>query len=70
MLVDISQTEFRQIRDVIRDRLGIYYDDNKLMLLQSRLQTRLAIRSAGSFEQYYRYLKSSPEREAEWDELA
>lgn len=58
------------MRDAIRDRLGIYYDDNKRMLLQSRLQTRLAIRSAGSFKQYYQYLTNDADREAEWNELA
>jgi chemotaxis protein methyltransferase CheR len=70
LLVTISDAEFRQLRDLIRDRFGIYYDDTKQFLLQSRLQTRLIKRSVPDFGAYYRFLTSSPEREQEWDELA
>lgn len=70
MLVTISDAEFRQLRDLIRDRFGIYYDDSKQFLLQSRLQTRLVKRSAADFSAYYRFLTTSPDRQDEWDELA
>ena len=70
MLVTISDAEFRQLRDLIRDRFGIYYDDSKQFLLQSRLQTRLVKRSTGDFSAYYRFLTTSPDRQDEWDELA
>lgn len=70
MLVAITDAEFRQLRDLIRDRFGIYYDDTKQFLLQSRLQTRLIKRSVPDFNAYYKFLTSSPERQNEWDELA
>ena len=70
MLVSISDAEFRQLRDLIRDRFGIYYDDSKQFLLQSRLQTRLVKRSVRDFAAYFRFLTSDPERASEWDELA
>jgi chemotaxis protein methyltransferase CheR len=70
LLVTISDAEFRQLRDLIRDRFGIYYDDTKQFLLQSRLQTRLVKRSVADFAAYYRFLTSSSERQKEWDELA
>lgn len=70
MLVAITDAEFRSLRDAIRDRFGIYYDDSKQFLLQSRLQTRLLKRSVPDFQAYYRYLTSSPDRETEWDDLA
>lgn len=70
MLVTISDAEFRQLRDLIRDRFGIYYDDTKQFLLQSRLQTRLIKRSVSDFNAYYRFLTTHPERQNEWDELA
>ena len=70
MLVSISDAEFRQLRDLIRDRFGIYYDDSKQFLLQSRLQTRLVKRSVRDFSAYFRFLTSDPERANEWDELA
>lgn len=70
MLVSISDAEFRQLRDLIRDRFGIYYDDSKQFLLQSRLQTRLVKTSVRDFSAYFRFLTSDPERANEWDELA
>jgi chemotaxis protein methyltransferase CheR len=70
LLVTISDAEFRQLRDLIRDRFGIYYDDTKQFLLQSRLQTRLIKRSVPDFAAYYRFLTIHPERQNEWDELA
>lgn len=70
MLVTITDAEFRQLRDLIRDRFGIYYDDTKQFLLQSRLQTRLLKRSVADFNAYFKFLSTSPERQNEWDELA
>jgi chemotaxis protein methyltransferase CheR len=70
LLVTISDAEFRQLRDLIRDRFGIYYDDSKQFLLQSRLQTRLVKRSAADFTAYYRFLTTGTDRQDEWDELA
>ncbi len=70
MLVPISETEFRQLRDAIRERFGIYYDDTKQFLLQSRLQTRLVKCSLSDFNAYYRFLNTHPDRQNEWDELA
>ena len=70
MLVAITDAEFRRIRDAIRDRFGIFYDDSKQFLLQSRLQTRLLKRSVADFSEYYRFLTNGRERESEWDELA
>jgi len=70
LLVAISDLEFRQLRDAIRERFGIFYDDTKQFLLQSRLQTRLVKRSVADFNQYYRFLISHPDRQSEWDELA
>jgi chemotaxis protein methyltransferase CheR len=68
--VAISESEFQALRDLIRDRFGIFYDDTKLFLLQSRLQTRLLKVRAEGFGSYYRYLTTAPQREDEWGELA
>jgi chemotaxis protein methyltransferase CheR len=66
----ISEPEFQALRDSIRERFGIYYDDTKQFLLQSRLQTRLLKNSCETFAAYHRFLSTSPKREEEWDELA
>ncbi len=68
--VVISESEFQALRDAIRDRFGIFYDDTKQFLLQSRLQTRLLKCRLGDFSAYYRYLTVSLNREDEWAELA
>ncbi len=48
----------------------MFYDDTKLFLLQSRLQTRLVKCGVPDFNAYYRYLNTHPDRQKEWDELA
>ena len=68
--IAISETEFQALRDLIRERFGIYYDDTKQFLLQSRLQTRLLKCRVADFGGYHRFLIASPDREAEWSELA
>jgi chemotaxis protein methyltransferase CheR len=68
--IAISEPEFVSLRDSIRERFGLFYDDTKQFLLQSRLQTRLLKNRCETFASYHRYLSSSPQREAEWDELA
>jgi chemotaxis protein methyltransferase CheR len=68
--IAISEPEFVALRDAIRSRFGIYYDDSKLFLLQSRLQTRLLKARCETFADYQRFLSTSPMREEEWDELA
>ncbi len=66
----IEQAEFTALRDLIAQRFGIYYDDSKQFLLQSRLQTRLLKCRVNTFVEYHRYLQLSADREAEWSELA
>ena len=55
---------------MIRERFGIFYDDTKQFLLQSRLQTRLLKCRVQDFGAYARFLQSSPDRDQEWSELA
>ncbi|MGZ3562394.1 MAG: CheR family methyltransferase [Vulcanimicrobiaceae bacterium] len=69
-IVLISDAEFLALRDLIRKHLGIFYDDTKQFLLQSRLQTRLVKCSLPDFGAYYRFLMTDPSRSHEWDELA
>ncbi len=69
-MLDISDAEFASLRDAIRERFGIYYDDQKRFLLLSRLQTRLAKRGFETYRAYVAYLRSDPRREEEWSDLA
>ena len=66
----LTEESFRELRDIIREAFGIFYDDGKQYLLQSRLQTRLAKRGFASFEDYARFLKYGEGRAEEFHELA
>ena len=69
-MLEISDAEFTAVRDLIRDRFGIYYDDPKRFLLLSRLSTRLARRGLETYAQYVQFLRFDPKREDEWNDLA
>jgi chemotaxis protein methyltransferase CheR len=66
----ISTEDFRLLRDIIRERFGMYYDDQKQFLLLSRLQTRLVKRSMTNYADYVNFLRFGADRETEYRELA
>ncbi len=69
-MLDISDGEFVAIRDLIRDRFGIWYDDQKRFLLLSRLSTRLSKRGVETYGAYVNFLRYDRSREDEWNDLA
>ncbi|MDB5028792.1 MAG: methyltransferase, CheR-type [Candidatus Eremiobacteraeota bacterium] len=69
-MLDISDDDFTALRDLIRERFGIWYDDQKRFLLLSRLSTRLAKRGFETYAAYVRFLRFDPRREDEWTDLA
>jgi chemotaxis protein methyltransferase CheR len=60
--VDLSEEEFRLLRDLIHERFGLYFDDNQRASLRTRLSGRLATLDLLSFEDYYHYLRFGPQR--------
>jgi chemotaxis protein methyltransferase CheR len=66
----ISDEDFRLLRDIIRERFGLFYDDQKQFLLLSRLQTRLVKRSMTTYAEYVKFLRFGADREAEFHDLA
>ncbi|HEY0395529.1 MAG TPA: CheR family methyltransferase [Candidatus Elarobacter sp.] len=69
-MLEISDDEFVVLRDLIRERFGIWYDDQKRFLLLSRLSTRLAKRGLQTYGAYAQFLRYDPRREDEWTDLA
>jgi chemotaxis protein methyltransferase CheR len=63
--VDLSEEEFRLLRDLIHERFGLFFEDNQRASLRSRLTGRLATLDLDSFEDYYHYLRFGPERAEE-----
>jgi len=67
--VDLSEEEFRLLRDLIHERFGLYFEDNQRASLRSRLVGRLASRDLMSFEDYYHYLRFGPQRAEELERM-
>jgi chemotaxis protein methyltransferase CheR len=62
---ELSEEEFRLLRDFIHERFGLFFDDSHRASLRARLAPRLALLGLASFEDYYRHLRFAPERDAE-----
>ena len=62
---ELSEEEFRLLRDFVHERFGLYFDESQRGSLRSRLAPRLALLGLLSFEDYYRYLRFAPERSEE-----
>jgi chemotaxis protein methyltransferase CheR len=68
--VELSEEEFRLLRDFIHERFGLYFDDNQKGSLRSRLTGRLSHLDLMSFEDYYHYLRFGPRRGEELQRMA
>ncbi|MDR3625339.1 MAG: protein-glutamate O-methyltransferase CheR [Ignavibacteriaceae bacterium] len=53
----LSSVAFENFRKMIYDSCGIYFQDNKKYLLESRLLKRINYLGMDSYEEYYDYLK-------------
>ena len=62
---DLSEEEFRLLRDFVHERFGLYFEDSQRATLRARLAPRLALLGLLSFEDYYRHLRFAPERAEE-----
>src|SRR5437660_9742516 len=69
-MLEISDDDFVALRDLVRARFGIWYDDQKRYLLLSRLSTRLAKRGIETYGAYVQFLRYGARREEEWTDLA
>jgi len=53
----MTRDEFLPLRDFIYEKTGIFFAENKMYLLESRLSNRLEELGFSSFEDYYFFLK-------------
>lgn len=65
----LTPQAFNEWRKFIYDLCGIYFQDNKKYLLESRLQKRIKHLNIDAFEKYLQFLKTSPKREEEKKQL-
>jgi chemotaxis protein methyltransferase CheR len=62
--------EYRLLRDLVSERLGIWFGPEARLSLERRLRERLTVRGLSSYADYYQLLKYSPRAHEEWDEAA
>ncbi len=65
-IFEFSDSTFTLLRDLIHERLGIYYDSDKRNLLMDKLSPRLVECGFDSFLDYYYLLKYDPAADDEW----
>ena len=63
--IALSPQSFRQFAEFITRELGIKMSENKIPMLQSRLQRRIRALGLHSIEEYKRHLFESPQADAE-----
>jgi len=68
--LDFPGNSFSLLRDLIKDKIGIYYDDSKRYILADKLTPLALERNFTNFLDYYYFLKYDPEGQEEWDKIA
>ena len=62
----MSSASTRLLRDLIHEKLGLFFEDNRFEQLADRLAPLVVQRGFGSFVDYYYLLKYDAAGEAEW----
>jgi chemotaxis protein methyltransferase CheR len=62
--------DYRLLRDLVSERLGVWFGPESRVSLERRLRERLTVRGVTSFADYYQLLKYSPVAVEEWEEAA
>ncbi len=62
--------EYRLIRDLVSERLGIWFGPESRLSLERRLRERLTVRGLTSYGDYYQLLKYGPLAQEEWEEAS
>ena len=68
-VLGFSETAFTLLRDMIAQRVGIWFDDAKRDLLADKLSDLMAARGMTSFLDYYYLLRYDANAEQHWTEL-
>jgi len=64
--LELSETEFYILRDLILERIGLFYHENKRDLLEDKLSPLVLEKGLQSFLDYYYLLKYDSEAAIEW----
>jgi len=67
--VQMTDEEFRLIRDLIYSHCGLYFDSDSRYLLEKRLGRRLPLHQLNGYKDYYHFLKYNRGKELELSEI-
>ena len=67
--LDLPDDVFRQLRDAIYKRSGLFFSDSSKYLLQKRLSPRARELNFDSFQKYFYFLQYDPRATAEFDHI-
>src|SRR5580692_7514989 len=67
--ISLSESEFKILRDLILERTGLLYENDRRDLLADKLSRRAIERGFDSFIDYYYLLKYGPGAEEEWQHV-
>lgn len=67
--LDLPDDVFRQLRDAIYARSGLWFSDSSKYLIQKRLSPRARELTFDSFQKYFYFLQYDPRAEAEYDKI-
>jgi chemotaxis protein methyltransferase CheR len=65
-ILGLSDTAFTLLRDLIHERIGLFYENGKSDMLSDKLSPLVIERGFNSFLDYYYLLKYDPGAEQEW----
>ncbi len=69
-LPEMSEEQFRLLREAIHDYCGIIFSDDQRYLLERRLASRLQAHALTDYSAYHRFLRYDPGRRAELEAAA
>src|SRR5215210_5084540 len=67
--LELPDDVFRQLREQIYKRTGMFFADSSKYLLQKRLSPRARELNFESFQKYFYFLQYDPRAEAEYDQI-
>lgn len=67
--LDLPDDIFRQLRDEIYKRTGMFFTDTSKYLVQKRLSPRAREMNFDSFQKYFYFLQYDPRSDAEYDHI-
>ncbi len=67
--VELGHRNYKRFRDLVQEKSGLYFPEEKRLSLSRRLVEALEQSSCANLDEYYELLRASPSNNCEWDRL-